>query len=55
VRHILRRRAQGATFRTLAAELTAQGLPTKRGGRWHETTVRRLWHQRARYALLLTA
>lgn len=24
---------------------------TKRGARWHETTVRRLWHQRARYAL----
>ena len=55
VRHILRRRREGATFRTIAAELTSQGLPTKRGARWHETTVRRLWRGRARYAALLTA
>jgi DNA invertase Pin-like site-specific DNA recombinase len=52
VRYILRRRGEGATFRTIAAELTAQGLPTKRGGHWHETTVRRLWRGRARYATL---
>ncbi len=55
VRHILRRRGEGALFRTIAAELTAQGFPTKRGGHWHETTVRRLWRGRARYTPLLTA
>jgi len=48
-------RSEGALFRTIAAELTAQGFPTKRGGHWHKTTVRRLWHQRARYTTLLTA
>ena len=54
VRHILRRRGEGATFRTIALELTAQGLPTKRGGhRWYDSTVRTIWRGRARYAALL--
>ncbi len=32
MRYILRRRGEGAPFRAIAAELTAQGIPTKRGG-----------------------
>jgi len=32
VRYILRRRGEGAPFRAIAAELTAEGIPTKRGG-----------------------
>lgn len=53
VRYILRRRAEGATFRTIAAELTAKGLPTKRGGHcWYDSTVRTIWRGRARYAAL---
>jgi len=51
VRYILRRRGEGAPFRAIAAELTAQGIPTKRGGgRWHGSTVRQLWQGRDRYA-----
>jgi hypothetical protein len=38
----------------LAAELTALGLPTKRGGHlWYDPTVRTIWRARARYAALL--
>jgi hypothetical protein len=50
VHFILSRRGVGVTFRTLAAELTARGFRTKRGGRWHASTVRAIWEGRARYA-----
>jgi hypothetical protein len=53
VRFILRRRAEGATFRAIAAELIAQGLPTKSGGRWYDSTVRTIWRGRGRYAAIL--
>lgn len=53
MRFILRRRAEGATFRAIAAELIAQGLPTKRGGRWYDSTVRIIWRGRGRYAAIL--
>ena len=33
------RRAQGASLRTIAAELTAAGHKTKRGGAWRACTV----------------
>jgi DNA invertase Pin-like site-specific DNA recombinase len=33
-------REQGRTFRQIAATLTAEGSPTKRGARWHHSTVR---------------
>lgn len=32
-------RAEGWTLRKIAAELTAQGRPTKKGGKWHACTV----------------
>ncbi len=53
VRYILHRRAAGATFRRIALELTAQGVPTKRGRQWYDTTVRLIWRGRARYVALL--
>jgi hypothetical protein len=53
VRFILRRRAEGATFRAIAAELIAQGLPTKSGGRWYDSTVRTIWRGWGRYAAIL--
>jgi DNA invertase Pin-like site-specific DNA recombinase len=44
------RRAAGATFRAIAAELAAAGHPTKRGGPEDGATVRKVWQARARYA-----
>jgi phage protein D len=36
-------RAQGHTsLRALAAELNARGMQTRRGGRWHVSTVKNL-------------
>jgi site-specific DNA recombinase len=35
-------RASGAGLAAIAAALTAEGRPTKRGGAWHITTVRKL-------------
>ena len=36
-------RASGATsLRAIAAELNARGMLTRRGGRWHVSTVRNL-------------
>ena len=32
----------GMTTREIAAELTARGIMTPRGGRWHPQTVRRV-------------
>ncbi len=37
---IRRRAAEGASLRTIAAELAEGGHHTKRGGRWHASTVR---------------
>jgi DNA invertase Pin-like site-specific DNA recombinase len=50
VRVILARRATGVSFRAIAAELRLRGARTKRGGRWHASTVRAIWQGRARYA-----
>lgn len=33
-------RAQGLTLRQVAERLNAEGIPTKRGGKWHASTVR---------------
>ena len=32
-------RQAGMTLRAIAAELTAEGIPTARGGQWHAVTV----------------
>ncbi len=49
VLYILRRRDEGAPYRTIAAELLWSGYCTKRGGHWHPSTVRAVWQRRARY------
>jgi site-specific DNA recombinase len=49
VSYILRRRLAGAPFRTIAGELASRGLRTKRGGKWHASTVRAVWGRRAGY------
>jgi DNA invertase Pin-like site-specific DNA recombinase len=49
VRVIVSRRQAGATYRAIAAELTAAAYPTKRGGQWDGATVRKVWMGRARY------
>jgi recombinase len=53
VRLILRRRRSGRTFRALAAELTAAGHRTKRGGTWCASTIRAVWERRAAYRPIL--
>ena len=40
VARILELRAEGATLQAIADTLTAEGRPTKRGGKWHPMTVR---------------
>lgn len=34
--------AEGRSLREIAAALTAEGVPTKRGGRWQANTIRRI-------------
>jgi hypothetical protein len=58
VRFIVARRSRrggrpAATFREIAEALTTAGHPTKRGGRWHASTVRAVWERRGLYAPLL--
>lgn len=38
---IHRTKADGATLREIAAQLNHDGIPTRRGGRWHPTSVAR--------------
>lgn len=40
VRRIESLREEGKTLRDIAAVLNAESVPTKRGGRWHQSTVR---------------
>jgi DNA invertase Pin-like site-specific DNA recombinase len=42
--------AEGVSVRGIAARLNEQGVPSKRGGRWHPTTVARLLNPDAREA-----
>ena len=54
VRLILAKRDAGASFRAIAEELRAAGVPSKRGGAWRSETVRKVWQRRALYERLLT-
>ena len=45
----------GMTTREIAAELTARGLTTPRGGRWHPQTVRRVMERVALFSAQSTA
>ena len=40
VARILAARAGGASLRAIAADLTADNVPTATGGKWHASTVR---------------
>lgn len=42
--------AEGVSIRGIADRLNEEGIPTKRGGRWHATTVNRLLSPDARAA-----
>ncbi|MFH9244697.1 recombinase family protein [Streptomyces lydicus] len=42
--------AEGVSIRGIADRLNAEGTPTKRGARWHPTTVNRLLNPEARQA-----
>ena len=42
VGHIRELRAAGLTMRSIAATLTAENIPTKRGGHWHPGTIARI-------------
>jgi len=42
VKLILRLREEGCSLREIARRLDAQGVPTKRGGKWVHTTVRKV-------------
>lgn len=53
VRHIIRQKRRGRSFRQIARSLAAEGRATKRGAKWHHTTVRSVWNRRAQYAGLL--
>jgi len=33
-------REQGLTFKQIAQKFNSEGIPTKRGGAWHPSTVR---------------
>lgn len=47
VRDILQRREAGASLAEIADHLNEQGVPGKRGGRWHASTVRYLIQRQA--------
>jgi DNA invertase Pin-like site-specific DNA recombinase len=42
IRRLLELQQQGLSVREIAAAVDAEGLQTKRGGRWHPTTVHRI-------------
>lgn len=46
IRRIVAMREGGATYRAIAAQLSADGVPTKRGGEWRPATVLKI-HRRA--------
>ena len=53
VRRILEAWRRGGSYLGIAAQLNAEGIPTKRGGRWHAATVRKIVRRRDWYADVL--
>lgn len=47
VTHIARLRAEGMSYRSIAADLTARGVRTRKGGPWQAMTVHRILRLRA--------
>jgi DNA invertase Pin-like site-specific DNA recombinase len=53
VRRIIQSWRQGRSYRSIAAELASEGVKTKRGCRWHHTTVAKVVRRRDWYAPFL--
>lgn len=53
VRRIFSMREAGESYRAIAARLNARRVGTKRGRRWHHTTVAKVLSARARYSAFL--
>lgn len=49
VRHVLALCEADLPFHRIAERLNGEGLPTKRGGRWHASTVHRIYTRREKY------
>jgi DNA invertase Pin-like site-specific DNA recombinase len=49
VRQILTLWRSASSYAAIARKLNAEGIPTKRGGRWHAMTVRKVVQRRAWY------
>ena len=50
VRSILDRWRAGGSYAGIARDLNAEGVATKRGGRWHASTVRGIVQRQGWYA-----
>jgi len=55
VQRILNLHQRGQGYHAIAAKLTEGGVPSKRGGRWHAFTVKKVCDRRAWYARALSA
>jgi DNA invertase Pin-like site-specific DNA recombinase len=55
VRQILELRRTGSSYRAIAARLNQERAPTKRGGRWHAYTVKKVVDRQVWYANALKA
>ena len=53
VRRILRAWRLGQSYRSIAAKLTAAGVPTKQGGQWHHSTIAKVVARREYYETIL--
>ena len=53
VRRLLEASRAGVTYAGIARDFNAEGVPTKRGARWHASTVRGIVQRRAWYADIL--
>ena len=49
VRYILRHRRSGKSYRAIAAELNAKGIPSARGGKWYATAIKLICENKAIY------
>ncbi len=55
IKRILTRWRRGWSFRRIATAMNTEGVKTKRGGRWHHSTVRGVVKRRASYRPYLDA